>query len=136
MAFQTSFSRKTPYAPHLEKYVKEVLPTVTTRKAARRTDAVADHTFASHYIGSAGSVGLLIKWRFYANAEALCALVDRDGTIDYIYLESAGEQLDLGDPYRPVATLKGTVKWILHGSYAAGTYGMSAEIYKEFKEVV
>lgn len=133
--------RKQIYDPSLERYVNEEIPTHTIKRARRLRTASADTVLASHYISSGtnavdagtygyGSVARVSRFMYGANKEIELYVKDRTGTIDYLYLPSAGRELMLSDSYKPVYTTEGTFKVCFMGSMTAGTYLCSFELIK------
>lgn len=118
---KVKIERREKYDLDSEEWVKDILPTTTVRDAERSSGNVEDSTLTSHYIG-AGSVMLLTFHRVAANGSCEWALTDRDGTVDIVLLEAAGDEVLLGRYEAPIHVVKGTFQVILLGSYGAGTY--------------
>lgn len=133
--------RKQIYDPSLERYVNEEIPTHTIKRARRLRTASANTVLASHYISSGspaitagtygyGSVARVIRFMYGASKEIEMYVKDRSGTIDFLYLPSAGRELYIGGPYEPVYTAEGTLKVCFMGTQSAGTYICSFELIK------
>ena len=128
---ERKIERKEIWDPSIQEYVKEELPTVTVKQAARLTGAVGQPRLSSYEIRSGTISGewhppkVLRVTRFHvaANKSAYFSVIEGRGTIDHLYLEAAGDFAQLGQPGAPVYTAKG--KFVVRqGSLAAagGTY--------------
>lgn len=143
------------YDPHLEEYVRAILPTMTVKKAGFLSGTAEDSALASTAIGtmytagSQGSVLLLTKLRLlavgspnwyktatgsYISAprfpDHIFFLKDRSGTVDYFAVPGAEQEKSwYGQfPNSPLAVVSGSIVVGLKGSYAGpGSWGASFE---------
>jgi len=132
---ERKIERKEIFDPYIEEFVKEEVPTVTVKKAARWTGNRSEGTFLSYSIPGPGTISG--EWRpgkvmrvtrisVAATQEAKFFVKDRSGTFDYPYLEAAGREVTLGAPYSPICVAGGSLA-VGIGSVAAGTYWCSFE---------
>jgi len=113
--------RKEVYDPSKEEYVKEILPTVSVKKAFRDTGTMsAGELIGSHYIG-AGSVLRVTRMRVYTDAANEFIVADRNGTLDIIPFETSGGETLLSGPNEPIYITEGTIRIRALGSVSAGT---------------
>ena len=120
--------RREVYDPSLEDYVREELPTKTIKRTGRLEGFVAGGTLiASHDIGP-GSYWIITRLNIATSRSAEFAIIDRTGTIDYIYLEAAGMHAALGERKAPIMVLEGSaeVRNIPVGT-AIGTFSVALE---------
>jgi len=123
---EINIERKEIYDPSLEEFVNEELPTVTVRDATRVFSGghVRGTPLLTRDLGG-GTFMRLTTLRIGASRSAEFYLHDsRKGTFDWIYLESAGQELDLGAPTAPIHVTKGTftIGAFYEGTATAGTY--------------
>jgi len=112
--------------PARGEWVPEEIPTVTVKKANRYSTMGANAALSS-YTPSGTAYLRLTYLRTTATGAIETALVDRDGTLDIVYLEAAGAEVIQGNPKAPIHTLKGTFKVYNVGSVGAGTYAVAWE---------
>ena len=92
------------YAPHIEDYLENLLPTETVKKSgAKRRISIPAGTFVplASYLLGAGSVLRLTHLGLEAGSVAIFQLRWGAGTLWY-YLEAAGGINQLGEPLAPI----------------------------------
>jgi hypothetical protein len=118
--------RKERYNPNFEAYEKEEFPTNTVRRANRVT-AKNTGTVITKYSTGPGSYIQITRLDICADRLTEFCVVDRSGTVGYIFLEAAGMHSVIGDQYAPVMVLKGTAEFRNIAGTSAGTYAISIE---------
>jgi len=112
--------RKEIFDPAWEEYVDEELPTMMIKEARMDTGTINGSALVQRTFG-AGTVCRITHLRVNSSAAHWFYVKDRSGTIDFLYLQSAGEIESLGGPMDPIYSVQGTFKILSYGSYSAGT---------------
>jgi len=132
---EREIERREIFDPYVQEFVKEELPTVTVKKAARWTGSRSEGTFVHYHVPGPGTISgdwrpgkvmRITRLAVGATQEAKFFVKDRAGTIDHPYLEAAGREVTLGAPTAPVCVVAGSFA-VGIGSVAAGTYWCSFE---------
>ena len=121
-----------------EKLVYDEIPSETVKKAARDAtshsvgDVLASYTGAVNKLygnneGTQDKRMRITRLELTGDQQQEFALVDRDGTFGYQFLEAAGAITLLGAQNEPVMTTKGTFGVHMMGSVATGTFSCSFE---------
>lgn len=122
---QVKVVRSERYAPHIEDYLEDMLPTeVVVKSGSKRRISIPAGTYlklASYLVG-AGSVLRVTRLSVGAGSASIFQLTDPNGTLQ-TYIESAGGIELVGEPGAPVHVAKSCNP----GSYFTvgffGTYG-------------
>ncbi|MDI6814129.1 MAG: hypothetical protein QMD10_11420 [Desulfitobacteriaceae bacterium] len=127
--------RKKLFNPATQMWQDEALPTVTVKRMGWARAYSAGAVIASHYVGMGSPSTVAKTWiiqraRFFAGSPdtILSVVHSRLGSIDAVYFESPGEQLDFLESgvykFPP-----GSVRFVMHlaGSTPRVGFGISVE---------
>lgn len=110
----------------------------TVKRAARDATSHSANTLLASYEGAVNRVYVanegtidkpfrVTRFQLYGDQAQEFALMDRNGTFTFMYLEAAGEIDLLGDQDSPVFVTRGTFNIRMLGSVASGTFACSFE---------
>lgn len=105
---------------------EEEIPTDSIKKATRASALTADTNLSSHCIAGTSNMRLTYL-RVSADQASEFRLTDRDGTVDYVYLEAAGAEVLQGGPNTPIHVLKGSFNVTPIHTISAGTFHVAWE---------
>jgi len=114
------------FDPSKQEYVREELPTVSLKDAARVRNCAAGTALITKDLG-AGTEMRITFYRISAGTPTEFFMRDRSGTFDYPFLEARGAEVGLGAPKDPVHVVRGTFVIGLQNAGTAGTFIASYE---------
>lgn len=119
--------RATKWDPLRAEWVKDTLPTVSIKKAAKFNTMGDNTALSSHTVSGTAYLRLTYLNLQCATGTVDIALVDRDGTIDSFLLLTNDSVTLQGNQYKPIHTVKGTFTIYNVGSIDVGTFVVAWE---------
>jgi len=119
--------RREIFDPSQQEYVKEELPTVSLKDAARATHCGTNGALITCSSLGGGTEMRLTFYRVSAGTPTEFFMRDRGGTFDYPLLEARGAEVGIGAPNEPLHIVRGTFEIGLLGSVGTGTFIVAYE---------